>query len=261
MKKIVTLILILGITVGKAQDLDLKKRYSFARSYFGTDLSYFYNLEQSSYLNDQNQIQALDRNNFIAPAINFGATHFWGHADFFVSIATSSIKIGTDELNNSIKFKAITGLRIFPLAIKKKSIRPYISYKFAPIRLNQSNKMGENYRKTEVKSIVGAGIAYQSKKIYTYLGYELIPNNETNIYLSRTQGGTSSFPKSLINFGINISMEGTNGSYEHPIPKLDSLLRNKNMLGWFFGIGPSSAFPTRNSSYISDLYPRSESVV
>jgi len=255
MKKILTIILTFLVFKGMAQDLDLKRRYSFAKSYFGLDFNYFYNLQQTSFLNEQNQIQALDRNNFITPAINFGATHFWGHADFFVSVATSSIKIKTDDIDNSIGFKAITGMRIFPLALKENTIRPYLSYKFAPIRLNQSNLLGENYRRTQVKSILGAGIAYQTPRVYAYLGYEFIPDNETNIHLSRTQTATSTFPKSLINLGINYSIEFTNGSYSPPIQRLDSLLRLKNTLGLFFGIGPSSAFPTQNSSYITDLYP------
>jgi len=255
MKKILTIILTFFVLEGMAQDLDLKKRYSFAKSYFGVDFSYFYNLHQTSFLNGQNQIQALDRNNFITPAINFGATHFWGHADFFVSVATSSKKIRTDEVSNSIRFRAITGMRIFPLALKENTIRPYLSYKFAPIRLNQSDLLGENYRRTQVKSILGAGIAYQTPKVYAYAGYEFIPNNETNIYLSKTQTATSSFPKGLINFGINYSVEFTKGSYSPPVQQLDSLLRSKNTLGLFFGIGPSSAFPTQNSNYISDLYP------
>jgi len=258
MKKTLTIILTFLVLEGMAQDLDLKRRYSFAKSYFGVDLSYFFNLQQTSFLNGQNQIQALDRNNFITPAINFGATHFWGHADFFVSVSTSSGKIRPDEVDNSIRFRAITGMRIYPLAIKENTIRPYLSYKFAPIRLNQSDLLGENYRRTQVKSILGAGIAYQTPKFYTYLGYEFIPNNEINIHLSRTQTATSSFPKGLINFGINYSIEFTNGSYSPPIPQLDSLLRRKNALGLFFGIGPSSAFPTQNSSYITDLYPFSD---
>lgn len=245
----------LWILDGMGQDLDLKKRYSFAKSYFGIDLNYFYNLQSSSFLNQQNEIQSFERSNFISPAINFGATHFWGHADFFVSIATSSRKAKADELDNSIRFRAITGMRIFPLAIKENTLRPYLSYKFAPIRLNQSNLQGENYRKTEVKSIFGAGIAYQTSKIYTHLGYELIPNNQTSIYLSRSQTATSAFPKGLISFGINYTMEFTNGSYSSPIPQLDSLLRSKNTLGWFFGIGPSSAFPVKSSTYITELYP------
>ena len=253
MKEVFTLILTLWVLDGMGQDLDLKKRYSFAKSYFGAEFNYFYNLQPSSFLNGQNEVQTFERNNFITPAINFGATHFWGHADFFVSIATSSRKTSADKLDNSIRFRAITGMRIFPLAIKENSLRPYLSYKFAPIRINQSNAQGENYRKTQVKSILGAGIAYQMPKIYAYLGYDLIPNNQTSIYLSRNQTTTSSFPKGFVNFGINYSIEFTKGSYSHPIPQLDSLLRSKNTLGWFFGIGPSSAFPIKKSMFPASI--------
>ena len=255
MKQIAALFLALLTHACLAQGIDLKKRHSFAKTYFGIDLSHFFNLPESFFLNEQNQIQNLERKDFIVPAINFGASHFWGHADIFVSIATSSLKTGMDDLNNSIRFRAITGMRIFPLALKNSTLRPYLSYKFAPIRLNQENLIGENYRKTQVKSMYGGGIAYQTTKLYTYLGYELVPNNETTIYLSKEQTAGSSFPKGFINLGINYSLEFTKGSYSPPIPQLDSILRSRNTLGWFAGIGPSSAFPIRSSSYLTDIYP------
>ena len=39
------------------------------------------------------------------------------------------------------------------------------------------------------------------------------------------------------------------------VPILDPLLCKKNMPGWFFAVGPSSAFPTQNSSCVNNLYP------
>lgn len=50
-------------------------------------------------------------------------------------------------------------------------------------------------------------------------------------------------------------LEITNGSYTKPIAQLDSMVRRKNILGFFFGLGPSSAFPLKTSSYVSERYP------
>ncbi|NJK83990.1 MAG: hypothetical protein HC912_09460 [Saprospiraceae bacterium] len=114
MKRLTTFIFIIALAPCLAQDINLEKRYSFAKSYFGLDFSYFHNLQESVFLDEQNQLQPLERSNFITPAINIGATHFWGHADFFVSIATSSRTLGRrDELDHSIRFRAIQYVRFF----------------------------------------------------------------------------------------------------------------------------------------------------
>ncbi len=238
-----------------AQDIDLNKRYSFARSYFGLDLNYFGNLGESAFLDGQRQLQPLTRSNFVTPALNMGGTHFWGHADFFVSLATSSVKIGRDAVNNSVRFRAITGMRVFPIALEAQKLRPYVSYKFAPIRLNQENVVGESYRTTRVKSMLGGGVAYYSSRLYAYVGYEWIPRNQALVYVARDQTTQSSFPGGLVSLGINYSIETTQGAYSPRIRQLDTLLRSENVLGWFLGVGPSSAFPTRRSGYITELYP------
>ena len=108
-----------------AQEIDFKKRYSFAKSYVWIDFNYFPNLQNSSFIDNQGQIRSLQRSNFFTPSINIGGTHFWGHADFFVSLATSPIKSQSDEVENSMGFRAITGMRIFPIAINE--LTPIIS--------------------------------------------------------------------------------------------------------------------------------------
>lgn len=252
---LILLILINSAMTCIAQDIDFKKRHTFAKSYIGFDFNFFPNLQNSNFINEQNQIQNLQRNNFFSPSINIGGTHFWGHADFFVSLATSPLKTQRDEIENSIGFRAITGMRIFPIALKDNALRPYLSYKFAPIRLNQSNIIDEKYRKTQVKSIIGGGVAYQTAKIYAYAGYEFIPNNDATIHISRTQTTSSSYPNGFLSFGINYLFESTYGSYTPTKFILDSLLHSKNTLGLFFGIGPSASFPIQSSNYITELYP------
>ncbi len=256
MKQILTLSFLFCVSLsGYAQEIDFKKRYSFAKSYIGIDFNYFSNLQNSSFIDNQDQIQILQRSNFLTPSINIGGTHFWGHADFFVSLATSPVKFQSDEVENSIGFRAITGMRIFPIAIKENALRPYFSYKFAPIRLNQKNINNEQFRKTQVRSIVGGGLAYQTSKLYAYAGYEFIPNNEANIHISRTQTASSSFPSGFLSVGINYLFESTEGRYTPATARLDSLLHSKNTLGLFVGIGPSASFPLHSSNYISELYP------
>jgi len=253
--KIVLFILVCLVDKAFAQNIDLAKRYNFAKTYFGLDFNFFPNLPDSYLLNKEGEIAAFERTSFLTPAFNIGATHFWGHADFFVSIATSPRKFGTDAVNNSIGLRAITGMRIFPWKLQNHAIRPYLGYKFAPIRFNQEDLDQTPYRRTQVKSLLGLGLAYRSPKMYAYLGYDFIPNSSTEIFLSRTVSAQSDFPKAVLSLGLNYMLEITNGSYTKPIAQLDSMVRRKNILGFFFGLGPSSAFPIKTSSYITDQHP------
>jgi hypothetical protein len=256
MRKITFCLLLIALgNAGFSQQLDLVKRYTFAKMYTGLDFNYFMGLGESTFLNAQDQAFSLERNRFLLPAINIGATHFWGHADFYVSIATSPIQAETPQVENSVRFGAVTGMRVFPFKIQNQKLRPFVSYKFAPFRLNQRNIFDEKYRKTEVKSLFGLGVAYQTPRIYAYLGAEFIPNKETTIYISRGQAARSSYPGTLLNFGVNYTIETTYGAYTPTIAQLDTLLSRSNTLGWFLGIGPSSAFPLRSSSYITSQYP------
>jgi len=234
---------------------DLAKRYSFAKAYFGIDALFTSNLKQSAFLNNQNIIEKFDRNSFFTPTINIGATHFWGYADFYVSITTSPIKTQSDIITNSTRFGAMTGLRLYPLKLSDQKIRPFIGYKFSPIRYKQESITDENYITTNTKSIIDVGIGYTTSRLYCYLGYNRILNPDIDIYLSRTTAAPSSYPHQFFTLGINWAIETTDGSYSKPVQTLDSLLSNKNKFGLFFGIGPSAAFPTASSEYINDIYP------
>ncbi len=236
---------------------DLEKRYSFAKSYFGADFIYSPTNETSSYLDANGNRVEFNRNSFLTPAINLGATHFWGYADFYISITTRPIQLGGDdqEIETSTRFGAMTGLRLYPLRLKENRISPFIGYKFSPIRYRQENIEKEEYKTTQTKSMFDVGVGYQTKKMYFYAGYTAVLNPETDIYLSRETSGTTNYTRGFFNIGVNWTLENTRGAYDKATQKLDTLLNNKNMLGFFGGIGISSAFPTINSSYVNEYYP------
>ncbi|HKK88299.1 MAG TPA: hypothetical protein VJ917_05575 [Saprospiraceae bacterium] len=229
---------------------DLNKRHSFATSYFGIDAIVVPQLSNSAFLNQQGQEEVLTRSGYLTPAINIGATHFWGHADFFISISTIPISFTEDQLENNIRMGTMTGMRLYPWAIQNEGLRPYIGYRFAPFRLNQKNLLEENYRRTKVKGMGELGLAWQTGAKYIYLGYHRVFNPEEDIYICRRKTATSSYPDGFFTLGINLSLETTRGAYSPVIRELDTLLSNKNTLGLFIGVGPSAAFPTASSDYI-----------
>ena len=91
---------------------DWKKRHQFAKTYFGLSQYIVNDLSPGNYINENGTLQSFDKNGFITPSINIGATHFWGHADFYVSISTKDIKFGNDEMENSYRLGTFTGFNL-----------------------------------------------------------------------------------------------------------------------------------------------------
>lgn len=255
MKKQLLLFLICVLLTVNLTGQDLKKRHSFARSYFGLDLSLLPSPGQSVYLNQEGAPTSFDLAPALVPGINIGGTHFWGHADFYISITTSPIQLADSPVFQQYRLGVFTGLRVYPWQLKTGKLRPFVGYKFSPIRYFQQNLQEDNYLQTNVRSTVDVGLAYQTSSLYLYAGYNRIFNPNLDIYLSRSQRGSSRYPNQLFTIGANILLETTSGAYTKTIARLDSILSNSSQFGLFFGIGPSSAFPTQSSSYIQEELP------
>ena len=238
-----------------SQTSEIARRHNFASSYFGLDAQVFPFTQQGFELNDANEVNIYNRNGFVIPSINIGATHFWGYADFYITIGTTPISFRKDSIENSYQYGVITGLRVYPLAPQKYPIRPFLGYKFTPFRFQQVNTEGEVYNNTTVRSALEAGLGYQSASWYLYLSGNMILQPEEESWLSRTVVQPIQQPTYFFSLGANYRLETTRGAYSPSVRILDTLLRQQNAMGLFFGIGPSSAFPTANSSSIIESLP------
>lgn len=241
--------------VGNAFAQDWNRRHQFAKSYFGISNYIVPDMQSGAYLDAQGAVQAFDRSGFISPAVNIGATHFWGYADFYVSINTVGIKFGEDVLENSIRLGTFTGLRIYPVPSEIKTIRPYVGYKFSPFRYRQSDLNGQNYKFTQVKSVVDLGVGIQLPNFYFTLEYGRVAKPDFETYLSRDLTATDVFPKHLFQLGLNYTIETTK-SASNPVNRLSNTLFDRsNKWGLFFALGPSSVFPIGTSTFVKELYP------
>ena len=234
---------------------DWEKRHQFAKTYFGISQYIVNNLTSGSYINENGTIERFDKNGFITPSINIGATHFWGHADFYVSISTKEIKFGNDELENSYRLGTFTGLRVYPLASKINSIRPYFGYKFSPFRYKQKNILNQESKLTQVKSVVDFGLGIQLPNFYFTLEYGRIINPSFETYISRSVKSRDNFPANIFQIGLNYSIETTQPASREENKQANNLFSKTNDSGLFFSVGPSSAFPQVSSEYVTALYP------
>ncbi|WP_281612713.1 hypothetical protein [Flammeovirga sp. SubArs3] len=247
------ILLILCLPQVNAQDWE--KRHSFAKTYFGIDNYIATNLANGSFLNANNEVVSFQKHGFITPSINIGATHFWGHSDFFISINTTDIKFGEDKIENSYRLGTFTGLRVYPIASKEQSIRPYIGYKFSPFRYTQKDLNNDQFKFTQVKSIVDIGLGIQLSKFYFTLEYGRVINPDFDIYLSREVISQDQFPEHLFQIGVNYMMETTKGANNQLSKQANDQFSASNKWGLFFGIGPSASFPIKSSNYVTDKYP------
>ena len=142
MKKIsTTLLFCLLVLISTAQDKE--KRHSFARSYYGVDFNIVPAYGTSQFIDNAGNTIDFERSAYINPSINIGATHFWGYADFYVSITTGNIKLPSGDSGETIdhdtRFGTFTGTRIYPMPLNDNQLRPFVGYKFSPFRYLQTD--------------------------------------------------------------------------------------------------------------------------
>ncbi len=233
-----------------------KDRFSFAKSYFGIDINYVPSYGESSFLNDQGNIQSFTRGSYFDIAPTIGGTHFWGHADFYVSLSAGRFNLKEDNIiENSTRLGAFTGFRIYPWKIVNYKIRPYIGYKFSGMKYSQSTIDKLSFSKTHIKSTIDLGIGYMLPNSYVYLGFNTVHNAPININVSKEKNIATTLPRHFINFGIAWMVENTKLADTENNRKQHTKNSNSNKNGIYLGIGPSGVYPTRKSSYILNQHP------
>ena len=234
---------------------DWEKRHAFAKAYFGAGAYYMPTLNPGTVLGVDGNLQSFEKAAFMTPAVNIGATHFWGHADFYVSITTADISLGENTIENKYSLGTFTGLRLYPYPTEVGKVRPYVGYAFSPYRYEQVNPSDGVFKHTAVKSMYNAGLAYQLPSAYITLEYGRTANPSFESYLSRSQTGSDAFPASMFQLGINIAIETTSPAASPMNRKANDVFAASNADGLFVAAGPSSAFPIQSSSYVTDYRP------
>ncbi|MBB3836337.1 outer membrane protein W [Runella defluvii] len=243
----------------------LKVRTSFAKSYFGIDA--FTTTGGTTQYLTPNGLSSVDFGGTTSPRILLGGTHFWGHADFYVSIPVAQFgkKIPAELANVSYNEGVETGARFFPWAIKEGKLRPFVGvalkgFSFAQI----SNEPNKTY--TTVPSVAKttfpfqAGAVYATKKVLFQAGLNYQRYTDFQYPLSRTQYGALDVSPWSFNVGLSYWINSNGGlasKYGEKYMKMGvKKLQSRNRLNcWYVGIGPSSSFEISKSEYVKDKYP------
>ncbi|NOG56557.1 MAG: hypothetical protein HND54_02355 [Bacteroidetes bacterium] len=226
-------------------------RYRFAESFFGFESEFVSEKNSFSYYDSQNQIQRGRIASSITPRILIGGTHFWGHADFYISIPLSTIKINGNK-NLSSTNGVFTGFRVLPWKLKDKGFRPYFGAGFNSKKIELNNgptytnwqwyyEWGLNFR--HKNRIVGLEMRYFSKNLYN----AAIARTEKES-LSVSPYSFSISYKQVIDFTAGYSTER---SKKHMKAVYEKAKEEKALSAFSFGLGLTALIPLKNTELAS----------
>lgn len=226
-------------------------RHRFAQLNVGTDYRVFPDGGTSgATLNAGGQLEHFTMATAHSQRLMIGGTHFWGHADFFLAIPLH--QNGGSGFGTGVE----TGARFFPWRIESRHIRPYLGFSWLPVYYQQGD--GPVSRKSDVP--VTAGMVYCLNKHLFDLGFGHRFQNTEAYPLNRTQFATIQTHNYWLSVGYRRMIETTAGAEKDWLSGrtqriTDTLSARKKLNGWTIGIGPSSAFFTRNSSDLKQMAP------
>jgi outer membrane protein W len=111
--------------------------------------------------------------------------------------------------------------------------------------------MGTSFQRTAIKGVLDAGLTYQSKNGYFYLGYNRLLNDQVNVAIGRDQFTDTSLPAGFVTLGANWAIETTYNGDRKAVAHFNETFSKKRRFGWFLAAGPSSVFPLQKSDYFT----------
>lgn len=241
-----------------------KKRLDFAKGYFelgGTFIPSFTGKRFSD-----NEIISFDHSSSLHSTLYWGAFHFWGHAEFYVSFPLKRLNFSSnDQTDATLNHYTVTGARYYPWAAQDKKLRPYIGLSWSALDFKQIIKSNDNQPTLQKNFtwVPDAGILYQYKNFAARLGVNYFLDNQWNYPISKTQFEKIETP----NFGVQLGLIYTTDFSKHKdnpkinerwnsYPEVSSLSLNTTRYGDFFiAAGPSISFSLAASDYNDSEFP------
>lgn len=243
----------------------LDKSTRFAWTTFGADLLHLSG-GTTDYLDGSGNLQSTDWSGGVSPRLTMGGIHFYGHADFYVTFPLNWITIGQepDEFTQFVHESGIeTGIRIYPIALKRNAIRPYVGISFRSVTFGFEPQNSGFTRAFPLYERflypIQAGITYTTKRYLISIGTHYQTRRNIQYALSETQMGDVSFDPLSIQFSILKYFDADAGARTSSgVRELNArhqlLQKQGGLSGLYLGIGPSSFLQTRTSPLIADQF-------
>jgi hypothetical protein len=218
---------------------------------------------ETQFLNTSNQIENLAFPNTGSPRILIGGTHFWGHADFQISIPIGDRIIESKNQEITAVRGVETSFKYFPWRIEHNKVRPYVGTAITPFYYEQDNnnlEFGNGPERGRTAVPLMAGVTFNNKNHLVELGVTWDYRNKQKYHISRNQLATVAMPPLYAHlsyrFMFDTTLESEKDWESGRTEKVTKQLGDAGKLnGFFLGVGMSSAWWLDASSYNTSNRP------
>ena len=210
---------------------------------------------------------ATDFSNTFVPRVSIGGIHFWGHADFYVTFPLSFAALHQPPTGvESLTYRAgiETGLRVYPWAIKPRSVRPFVG--FSRRLLTYSKELADvdyGYGAAVYQRTISPwqlGMTYTTSRYIISLSAYYQHFQEANYFVSPSQQSRVRFDPWALNLSFSWYWDTDKGyATQESVAQLNAMyniLKKENKLSsWYWGIGPSAALQMSRSSFFEINLP------
>lgn len=146
MKKKIAIIILVSLYILNIQaqsTTSQKQRLDFAKMYLECGGTYLPSFIGKQFVN--NQLSTFEHSASLNPYLTWGAFHFWGHTEFYVTFPLKQLNLTKNsEIDHQLLHSVATGARIYPWAMKEGKIRPYIGANWGALEFRQKLKPDED---------------------------------------------------------------------------------------------------------------------
>ncbi len=233
-----------------------KNRYDFASSYFGFEGEFIKEKNSFKYINDQGNEELANLPSTFTPRIIIGATHFWNHADFYISIPIFNFTLEGDN-SAHITNDVLTGLRAYPFAIEQNKIRPFVGIGLSGKEYRQEASNGKSQWYTNWQGYYEGGLTYSTKK-NKLLSIELkyFPRSSYNVFYDNENALETKLSPLSLSFSYKKVMDFTRvykseSSQKYLQDLKESYQKRKAFNTYSIGIGLSALIPLSKTELAS----------
>lgn len=264
--KQITIIAILSIcTIGAIaqNESNKKQRLDFAKTYFEIGGTFWPSFTGKQLID--NEIHDFNNPSSAMQYLNWGGFHFWGHAEFYVSIPLNYQAFQKNEgAGAELLHSVSTGARFLPWAYEEKKIRPYVGLSWSALDFKQILQSNEDQPvlSKDFMLTYDAGLLYGQGNFSLRLGMHYFSDNTWDYPLSRTLKSKIKSPNLALQLGLIYAMDlSKRGDQEvleewNDYPRLSKLSLDTKRFGAFFiGAGPSLSYSLKRSVYNEQNLP------
>ncbi len=188
-------------------------------------------------------------NSNLTTAIFIGGTHFWGHADFALTIPIYSA-------GNGMRYGVDLQAKYYPWRIEKNKLRGYVGTAMSPFGFGQNDGPGIS----KVYFPLLFGLNYTKGNAQFELGVTYNYDTKFDYPISRELTGTAQIQPFIFGATYKYTLETTLNAEKNWLSgrteQVTEILAKQGRLnGFSIGAGPTSSFRLATSEYLSTKYP------